>query len=245
MMNLKVCDIRSNECMFRLIVDGRERFLIEHLERQVTDTFTFERKQLDLGDAVIVDENDSIALVIERKTVSDLECSIKDGRYQDQKNRMMANLNSKQILFVLEKNEAFGNLENMIKSAIIHTVLRDKMSMFFTTDVRETASLLISIFERFKKNPSYFNCDILHCKVDCTNIKKSKTEEDVQMQLFCQIPGVSLKTAKCLIERYKSMPRFLKHFDSNSIEELRDLKINNRRLSQSAIESIKKHLHLW
>ena len=54
----------------------------------VGNLFFTKYKQLDIGDAIIVDENDNHVLIFERKTISDLLSSIKDGRYLEQSFRL-------------------------------------------------------------------------------------------------------------------------------------------------------------
>ncbi len=65
-----------------IIIDNREHHLINLLE---DNEITIEKKNLDLGDIIIIKENYKI--LIERKTISDLCSSIKDGRYKEQKIR--------------------------------------------------------------------------------------------------------------------------------------------------------------
>ena len=57
---------------------------------------------LNLGDIVIT-HNDKQVIVIERKTTNDLDCSIKDGRYREQKYRLL-NLQKEnvQVLYLID-----------------------------------------------------------------------------------------------------------------------------------------------
>ena len=68
-----------------LILDCREHKLIE----MFPDT---ETKQLDIGDILYVNsENHSeIKCIVERKTLNDLSSSIIDGRYKEQKCRLLS-----------------------------------------------------------------------------------------------------------------------------------------------------------
>ena len=72
---------------------------------------------LDLGDYIIYDEiNKENIIIIERKSLNDLEASIKDGRYNEQSFRLNENiLINHNIYYLLEgsiinyKNKAFKN----------------------------------------------------------------------------------------------------------------------------------------
>jgi ERCC4-type nuclease len=62
-------------------IDCREAKLIAALQ---VYPITIVSKALDVGD-ICIKHNNSIAVVIERKTTNDLASSIVDGRYKDQK----------------------------------------------------------------------------------------------------------------------------------------------------------------
>ena len=78
----------------KIIVDNRERALIPILKT------TIENKKLpieiiidtlEIGDAIIRDSNDNDLLIVERKQLSDLAASIRDGRYSEQSYRLNGN----------------------------------------------------------------------------------------------------------------------------------------------------------
>ena len=70
-----------------LIIDNRENDLIQLIEKL---DINFEKKNLILGD-ISFNKDENELLIIERKTISDLVCSIKDGRHKEQKLRLMSN----------------------------------------------------------------------------------------------------------------------------------------------------------
>ena len=77
----------------QIIVDSRETKLFSLLtERDLDiykDNISIQKEQLELGDIHII--FNEITYIYERKTVNDLLSSIKDGRYKEQKNRLLAN----------------------------------------------------------------------------------------------------------------------------------------------------------
>ena len=77
----------------KLYIDNREpKAIIDYLEfinNNSKNKVNIEIKSLDLGDYVLYDEeNERIIIIIERKSLSDLESSIKDGRYNEQSYRL-------------------------------------------------------------------------------------------------------------------------------------------------------------
>ena len=90
-----------------LKVDVREKKLIsilQKLEKERKTGIKIEVETLDLGDAIIVDDKTNKDLVIiERKSISDLASSIKDGRYREQSYRLNANeVHNHNIVYVIE-----------------------------------------------------------------------------------------------------------------------------------------------
>ena len=94
-----------------LKIDYREHKLIDNVSRYLDkkkdkyDYLTFEKCNLNIGDIIIEYKDIKKELVsyfiIERKTITDMISSIKDGRYKEQKSRICAhvdNLNKKDKL---------------------------------------------------------------------------------------------------------------------------------------------------
>ena len=75
-------------------VDYREKKLISSLgslvnaNEEYTGKITIESVNLLLGDICICDDDGREILIIERKTLADLESSIKDTRYREQSIRL-------------------------------------------------------------------------------------------------------------------------------------------------------------
>ncbi len=68
-------------------IDNREQAFATFM---TNDGYAFDLEPLDVGDIQFVDKVSKIPfIIIERKTYADLEASIKDGRYKEQKERML------------------------------------------------------------------------------------------------------------------------------------------------------------
>ena len=74
----------------KIIIDNREKKLIPLIQALNIDlklSFDIEISKLDLGDFIIQDTEGNNILIIERKSLSDLATSIRDGRYAEQSYR--------------------------------------------------------------------------------------------------------------------------------------------------------------
>ena len=70
----------------KLVIDNREpKELITALQNRV-DSVSLEN--LEIGDIIIKNDNNKTILIFERKSLSDLISSIKDGRYKEQSFRL-------------------------------------------------------------------------------------------------------------------------------------------------------------
>lgn len=223
--------------MYNIVVDTREHNLIGLLQSEDIKT-----RHLSIGDVIITDENDNIAVIIERKTLADLRASVFDGRYREQKKRLTDNFERKQMLYVIEGYDSFRNLDEILESTIIHSVFRDEIPILCTKNCEDTANLIRSIHTRITKNPAYFAPQKIELKC-ATNaaLKKAKTDEDIQINLLSQIPGISTTIARELILKHGTLRCFVERCMTD--EKMLDVtKINGRKLSKSVVANIKKHL---
>ena len=62
-------------------------------------------ENLDLGDFVIKNDNNETILIFERKALTDLIASIKDGRYNEQSFRLSeSEIDNRKIYYIIEGN---------------------------------------------------------------------------------------------------------------------------------------------
>lgn len=205
--------------MMDVFIDTRENIL-----NNVLDIKT---KQLLLGDINIL-YNDQVKIVIERKTLTDLAQSIKDGRYKEQKLRTLEfqkTTNCKIVYlfedfvnFDTEFNKIFGLEMSTIKNAFINSMFRDKYFIVCTRNVDESAAFIKLLVSQIKKNPTiYFNDNNIskdeYDKCVINSRKKNNITKDncLLMQISC-IPGYSSKHAKSIQT----------HFNVRNMRELID-----------------------
>ena len=114
----------------KLLIDVREpKKIIQQLGILNADKkYEIEVKQLEIGDFVIYDEkNDKPLVIIERKSLADLESSIKDGRYKEQSFRLAGNeLPNHNIYYLIE-----GNIATYKNKFFISTLYSSLISMSY------------------------------------------------------------------------------------------------------------------
>jgi crossover junction endonuclease MUS81 len=150
-----------------LIIDNREIKLIELLK---IGQIQYVTENLLIGDIIIKHTVSSTpgneityTLLCERKTLTDMIASIKDGRYKEQKIRLQAELannissqNKLKILYILEglQNELrLPQDKTIINGVIISSIFRDGIPIIQTANLQETFNMITRLQERITKNP--------------------------------------------------------------------------------------------
>jgi ERCC4-type nuclease len=94
---------------------------------------------------------------VERKTIEDLSASIKDGRYEEQRNRLSKAVGISSIVYIIEGSyeESYSNnpslvSEQAIQTAIRHTELGTGFSVIQTRSIQETANAIIELHVRIE-----------------------------------------------------------------------------------------------
>lgn len=153
-----------------MIVDNREHGLLKLLP---ADTITV--KQLPVAD-IWIGISDTTGtgstegappaatngLLIERKAVADLEASILDGRYREQRARLLSKATelSAHPMYIIE-----GDLDRLgvvrlsgqaLMKHITRLQLRYHIAVFQTACIEETARLLLLLHDQWKSDPTTF-----------------------------------------------------------------------------------------
>ena len=216
-----------------IIIDAREHKLYEDIIARDLDAYNDKieiiKENIELGDIHIV-YND-IFFIFERKTTGDLQSSIQDGRYKEQKTRMLANYTQKQISYIIEGDDVLSsktyNKTRMMQGAYLHTMFRDNIRVLYTKNINETATLILTISTKIIDNPQYFinNGEQDTGYTSCIKLKKKKIENIDEntcyiMQLS-QIPYISNVIAKNIASTYPNMVSLidtLKDYDNKNKE---------------------------
>lgn len=234
-----------------IIIDVREESLYNDIfDRDLDiykDKIEITKETLDIGD-IHIKYND-ILYIFERKTVRDLISSIHDGRYREQKARMLSIYDKYQLSYIIEEDDVisskiFSN-KSIIQGAYINTMFRDNIRVLFTKKITETATLLLSIAVKIIENPKNFisrntnNENTESCYTDHIKLKKKKIDNiDIDtcyiMQLS-QIPHISNVIAKNIAKIYPSMSNLIINLINNDNKTKELCKIDGIGKEKAAI----------
>jgi ERCC4-type nuclease len=128
-------------------------FIIDNREKDLKSVFTTEAtyENLDLGDILFKYQGQPF-LLIERKKIPDLIASVDDGRYRNQKKRLLGcGIKRNRILYILEGNidQSAGKMKTIF-GMIINTLYRDGIPVLFFSNTEETIYFLRRIKEKLE-----------------------------------------------------------------------------------------------
>lgn len=179
----------------RLVVDCRERGLIQHLSAMGVPHCV---DSLAVGDVMCTFSGSGCDFVIERKRADDLASSLVDGRWREQTCRLFeTNL---RVFFVVEGDIRCidGMYESML-GAIVSASLR-RSCCFRTTDLEETARLVVHLVKRMHKLPNPTGSVGLR-PPQTKRQREAETDHVFMRQLMC-VPSVSERIAAVLVRRF-------------------------------------------
>ena len=139
-----------------LIIDNREKYLIKLLHE---NNIIFKLLNLDIGDIQYKDNNELI-YIIERKTVDDLGASITDGRYKEQKSRLLSN-NKNNIYYIIEGdiNECKTLSKKSILGSVINMIFRDNIKIIYSKNIKQTLDIILQIKRKYENGKFIKNED--------------------------------------------------------------------------------------
>jgi len=241
--------------------DNREKDLIKILEEK---DYQVTLENLDIGDIQFVDlTTKEVIIIIERKTLADLSASIKDGRYKEQKERLIHSIKkSVRKIVLLEGTDltTFSLPLKTLDSVIINTLIRDNIHIHMSKDKNDTIQFIENIilqlpkyYEDLKKEIILGEEKVFNNEFNCKTKKKENLTSDVCFRnMLSQISGVSTTIAQVYVNKYKNMDNFISTLktescnDKNKIIKLlaqEKYGANNRKVGDKVGEKI--HLLLF
>jgi crossover junction endonuclease MUS81 len=226
-------DGNSNKIL--ITIDARETAMYNDIIERDLDNYK-ERVQINsenllLGDIHITYEN--ITHIFERKTLQDLQASILDGRYKEQKARLLSTTPQKYITYIIEGDNilspnSYSKNKSMIQSAYLHTLFRDNIRIIYTKNIEETTTLILLISTKILDRPEKFLYEEYtadKCYTDFVKLKKKKIDNIDSKSCFImqmsQIPMISNIIAKNIYAKYTSMGNLVKSLDVFETTELK------------------------
>ena len=175
-----------------LIIDTREGKLIELIKKTSSFTIPYEVKNLQIGDIIISPTKyPEKQLIIERKCMTDMICSIKDGRYKEQKLRLKAeesnSQNTKRICYLIEgiiNDLRLPNDKTLLYGSIVSSTFRDNIPLLRTNNINETLDIIIRIHERMNKDiTDFFSCKDIKDNKNNTNKNNTNNKNIITITL--------------------------------------------------------------
>jgi len=205
-------------------------------------------KALPVGDIWIgVNEEGKMSeggLIIERKSIRDLEASILDGRYREQRGRILAfcEENKTQPMYILEGSLS-SNTGRLQKSAIMkfiqRLVLHYQIPVIQSSSVHETSELIQTLMEQWKEDPTRLRQTTERIKMtDGIHVQKKVNAADPkQFAIAClaQCPGVSVKMSEALINQFGTLRAIM----DAPVKDIEAVKVGARKIGPA----VSKRLH--
>ena len=265
--------------MVLIKIDTREQELFKICQTTQSGIANFSKLQftvepLPLGDIIIYDEvNQKDLLIIERKTLSDLAASIKDGRYEEQSYRLNGiSHHNHNIIYLIEGDlTRFNTFKERtdkltLYSAMISINYFKGFSLMRTNSLEETAMLVCATAYKLGKDKTrigFYSCDTnsnaQECGLRvaklpeeyCSVVKKVKkeniTSENIGEIMLCQIPGISSNTSIAIMSHFKSLPNLIKCIQENPecMNNIctQDANGKSRKISKSVIATLVQYFH--
>ena len=144
-------------------IDNREKDIIQIFEEK---GYNILLENLDLGDFQFIDlTSKEPFIIIERKTYSDLSSSIKDGRYKEQKDRLLHSTKKSvrkiMLLEGLDKSK-FTLSDKTLEGVIINTIIRDNIHLYMSKSKDETVQFIENIILHLPKYYTELKNEIIH-----------------------------------------------------------------------------------
>jgi ERCC4-type nuclease len=245
----------------KLIIDNREKKiipLIKALNEDLEMNIDIEIQMLPLGDFIIQD-NDKDIVIFERKALSDLASSTKDGRYSEQSFRLSnQNIHNHNIMYIIEGdlNRYNSKFTRVPKTTLINAMISLQyykgFSVIRTLSMLETSEYILRYISKMSKSKkSAFYTDnnksldtSNYCQVVSKVKKNNITPENIGEIILSQIPGVSPKISMGIMKHFTSLHDLLtKLYENHNC--LKNLKIDtnaSKKVPKKAIDNIIQYL---
>ena len=247
----------------KIKVDIREKKLIPLLKALNKDygyDLEIIVEKLDLGDIIICDNENKELLIIERKTLTDLASSIRDGRYMEQSYRLNSEqLHNHNIIYLIEGDMyTYRDKYTKIKKQTLFVTMGciqyyKGFSVMRTKDILETAEYIIRFSEKMgreKKKGFYNGGSNNNNEVYSKFVKRVKkdniTPENIGEIILNQIPGISQATSLSVMKHFGSLYNLLDNLkkEPNCLNNLtyKTKTGSDRRISKTSIRNISQYL---
>ncbi len=233
---------------YTIDVDYREAKLIELLKHK--GKINFNTPNLEIGD-ILFKKNSEIVFCIERKTISDLISSIKDGRYSEQTKRILEVLKPSQCCYLIEgripESNTYLNMNtSVIYGSIINKMIRDGIYIYQTNNLTESTRYINEFGKRFLEGKLEF----INKGNNNLHVQKPRKKGDISRETcfnnqLANIPTISTSKIKAINTKHNTMLELISTLQETDDREkyLTEFKLENgRKLGKSSAQKILKFL---
>jgi crossover junction endonuclease MUS81 len=260
-MNVRI-DIREQD-LLRCINDLRTN-MPQYKDLEIST------EALPLGD-VIISCNDEDRIIIERKSISDLLSSIKDGRYEEQSYRLNgSDHHNHNIIYIIEGDiKKYNKDKQTLYSAIFSLNYYKGFSVIRTISIEETALFICNSTIKLIKGDLSNRKQYYQNGQNGQNSENSATEQSVGTDkdyinvvkkvkkdnitpdniyeiMLCQIPGISATTSIVIMEKFKTISNLITGIekDPNCLKDIvySNTKGQTRKINSNCASNIVKYL---
>jgi crossover junction endonuclease MUS81 len=227
-------------------IDNREHDCISYCS---TNNIEIQVTVLEVGDIVVEHEQDK--LIFERKTISDLAASIKDGRFREQKQRLLQ-YPFHRITYIIEGASfhtlhttptLYGISTTALQSALVSLSYRDGFHVIYTSSVEETMTYIQFISKRMIEHPEKVQFTQKETTEESylSSVKVKTKKIDNITPIICyslqlaQIPGISTKLAQDIIKMYPTLIRLITVLQEKGVKALHEVPGIGKKKSEMII----------
>ncbi|EJW02594.1 hypothetical protein EDEG_03006 [Edhazardia aedis USNM 41457] len=236
----------EDETEVLLIIDSREiksKKDRSFFQRSFENILVCETRNISVGDFIWVKDEYVLNYIIERKKGSDFVSSIIDGRFDDQKRRLI-NTGIENIFYIVEglKDKDMQKISKNYVLSCLAATKTDKIVVIETENINQTVDVIKIIDEHVKETLKR------HTFIGDNNMKKIKYDmfEDKGLKntnmriseyfliLLCAIRGLTQEKAEEIVKKYQTINNFMQCYIKNHYfeQELASLKIGSSVLGK-------------
>jgi ERCC4-type nuclease len=252
----------------RVVIDNREDDLWAQLEPyrspDAVEGWWVEKAVLDIGDIAFFSATDisgaNPLAVFERKTAEDLGASQKDGRYREQRARLLALRGAKTAIgYIVEAPHWSPTLstswcrgtfnEVNLQQAIVRLQLRYTIPVFMAASLKETVQWIRRTGKALAAEPNVFReglastaCEAAAVYTEAISVKKAENSspERIFLSFLLSIPGMGKAAASAVAEHVKHSFTALQAL---SAEDIGNIKAGKRKLGVALGTAVYAALH--
>jgi ERCC4-type nuclease len=227
------------------VVDTRERDLIPLL-------YPWPTRTIPVGDIWIGLSGEDVTvggIVAERKTTDDLEASILDGRYREQRTRLTTYCQQRgaRPLYIIEgpMDRLWGKLtQETLQKYLNRLALRYGVSVMHTSTLQATANLCQLLAEQISAEPAVFvSTDPAAIAYSSTvTVSKRGNKEDPRNFAACALqgcPGISAAAAEAILTAFGNLEGVMAADEAG----LTAVQVGKRRLGPAVAKRLFGLLH--